>query len=192
MVKAESATVFRFVLLKVHPRCDVTGWYLAIDDIDLLMRMHKSAATSAFMRHHSDPHLYDQKTWEPRNTLADILNPIRISAGWLQTAHRGLFEHGTIYMNRAHGLLFGSVHVLDERTLGTLHFPVEENDKDGVEIAISRWGSGKHYYLNANNGQVFSSNKFDTAEEAVTEAKRFAHAGNVRFSDKRVYEREGD
>lgn len=190
-----TATTYRFARVKCHAHIEISSWYLVIkrEDLELFMDMHKSATQSAFMRYHRDPHLFDQKTWQPLNAIADILNPVRMGAGWLKTAMKGLSNHGVIYMNCAHGLLFGEfIEVLEEMEREKLAFPVEDEHKEGVKITVCRWGDGQHYYLKASNNQVFSQPKFNTAQEAMDEARWYAFEKNIRMSDEYVYSRQGD
>ncbi len=187
-------TEYNFVRIKVHPRLDLTAWYLAIKraDLDLFFEMHRRSAQSMFMRFHHDPHLYNQKTWEPLNEIAQILNPVRLSAGWLATAEKALLEFGVIYMNRAYGLLFGPNEVVVETLiLPTLEFPIDDNSKDGVQITISLWGCGQHYYLSSNQNHVFPRDKYDTYAQAMSEAGKHAYVTNINFRIEDSY-REGD
>lgn len=189
-----ATSLFRFVLVKVHPKLDLTGWYLVIDDLDWMMEMHRSAAQSMFLKFGLNPHLCDPKTGRPVSDLGHFFNPVKMSAGWLGTAHHALLEHGVIYMNGNHGLLYGeNVEILEERLMDEIHFPKEEKHKEGVWITIARWGDGEHYYLSCSTGApVFSKNKFDTAEEALAEAKRHAFDANIKFGSTYPYSRDGD
>src|SRR4051812_36466060 len=100
---------YTFVRIKVHPKLDLTGWYLTIpaSAIDLTMDMHKSAAISMFHRFFLNPHVFDQKTLEPKHEGYEHYHPVKLASGWIQSALRGLAAHGVIYMNCAHGMLFG-------------------------------------------------------------------------------------
>lgn len=192
-----STPVYRFARIKVHPKLDLSGWYLVIEkaNIDLMFDMHRSAACSTFMRFHRDPHLYNQKTWQPVSDHAEFFNPVKLSAGWLSSIERAMRDFGVAYMNRNHGLLYGTVQVLETRDLDKLEFPKDEDEqhKDGVTITISRWGCGTHYYLSGNKQQVFSQPKFDTYDEAMVEARKHAFEKNITFKPTEfMYAREGD
>lgn len=187
---------YHFARIKVHPKLDLTAWYLVIrkEAVNLTMDMHKSAATSMFLRFFRDPHLFDQKTWKAKNAYGEFFNPVKLSAGWLQTALNGLSQFGVVYMGTAHGLLFGErVEIVEERTSEKLEFPKGDEHKEGVKITISRWAAGEHYYLNASNNQVFAQPKFDTYEEALAEARKHAFEGNIAFKPGDYqYKNEGD
>ncbi len=187
---------YTFVRIKVHPKCDLTGWYLAIRsaDIDLTMDMHKSAAISMFHKFFLNPHVFDPKTLEPKYEGYEHYHPVKLAAGWLNTALKGLMAHGVIYMNTAHGLLFGeTVEILDTRESEKLEYPAADNNDD-VKITITSWERGQHFYLVASSNQVFSRHKFDTLDEAMTEAKRYAHEKNITYKlgDGHFYKTEGD
>lgn len=189
-----SAT-YRFALLKVHPRLELTGWYLVVNDMDTVMEIHRSAAQSMFLKFGRDPHLYNQQTGAPVcRHRADLFNPVKLSAGWLTTAEKAMSQYGVIYVNYNHGIFFGkNVEILEERESNELRFPIEESQKDGVWITISRFGGGNHYYLRASAGApVFSQPKFNTEEEARTEALRHAHSAHIRVESARPYFRDGD
>lgn len=187
-----ATTDYKFVCVKVHPACDTTSWYLVVDDYDMLTKLHQSASVMLFQKFGQDPHLFD-KGMAPRTDGSVLYNPIKLGAGWLTSAIKGLTEYGKIYVNRNHGMLFGnSIDVLEEKTSEKLHFPVEETHKEGVRIKISRYADGSHYYLNSNIGTVFSKHKFNTSGEAYEEAKRHAFESNITHSDNRPYSRDGD
>lgn len=185
---------YTFVRIKILP--NLSGWYLAIRsaDIDLTMDMHKSAAISMFNRFFLNPHVFDQKTLEPKHEGYEHYHPVKLAAGWLNTALKGLMAHGVIYMNTAHGLLFGdAVEILETLESEKLEYPAADN-KDEVKITITSWERGQHFYLVASNNQVFSRPKFDTLDEAQTEAKKYAHEKNIAFKpgDGHFYKTEGD
>lgn len=185
---------YTFVRIKVHPKCDLTGWYLAIpaSAIDLQMNMHKSATWAMFHKFFMNPHVFDQQGM-PKHEGYEHYHPVKLAAGWITTALRGLAAHGVVYMNRDHGLLFGeNVEILESRESEALEFPVLDTI-DGIKITISRWASGEHYYLTASNSQVFSQPKFDSYDEAVAEARKYAHEMNITFKPAdHLYIREGD
>lgn len=188
-----TATRFRFARVKVHPKLDLSGWYLVLDDYESLMEMHRSACGSLFMKFHRDPHLFDQKTWRPVSDQAQFYNPVKLGAGWLNSAQMGMLRHGVIYMNRQHGMLYGdNVEIIENRESEKLVFPDNDDHKDGVRIVVSKWGNGQHYYLNANQTIAFSQPKFDTAEEALAEARVYAFEANIKIDETRHYSRDGD
>jgi hypothetical protein len=184
---------YTFVRIKTHP--NLTGWYLAIRsaDVGLTMDMHKSAATAMFLKFFKNPHVFDQKTLEPKYEGYEAYHPLKLAAGWLNTAFKGLAKFGVIYMNSAHGLWFGeNVEIVETRESEKLVFPKSGID-DAMKITISKWALAEHYYLSASNNQVFSQPKFNTYEEAITEARKFAHDENITFFDgDKVFQREGD
>lgn len=186
---------YHFVKLKCHPKIpDLFGWYLAITqpEIDLFMKCHRSAVGTLFMKFHNDPHLFDQKTFRATSEHSHFFNPVKLGAGWLMTAQKAIFEHGIVYMNKCHGLTFGKVEIVEELVLNELRFPLNDEEKKDTIITVSRWGSGTHYYLRANNGQVFSQPKFDTMDEALVEARKFALEKNIRVKENFSYARDGD
>jgi hypothetical protein len=175
---------YTFARIKVHPKLDLTAWYLVItrEMVDLTMDMHKSAAISMFLKFHRDPHLFDQKTWQPTSDHSQFFNPVKLSAGWLQTAMKGLGQFGTIYMGTAHGLLFGEkVDVLETREGQSFDDWPKDDPKDGVTITITSWRGGDHFYLSASNNQVFAKPKFDTLDEAMAEARKYAFEKNISY-----------
>jgi len=186
---------YNFARIKTHPKLDLSGWYLVIrkEDVGLTMEMHKSAATTMFLKFFRDPHLFDQKG-APRNENGTLFNPIKLAAGWIESALKGLARHGVIYMNHCHGMLFSeSVDVLETRHSETRVFPKGDDHKEGVKITVSRWAAGEHYYLSASNNRIFSKPKYDTYEEAMAEARLYAFAGNISFKPAdHLYTREGD
>lgn len=184
---------YTFARIKAHPYSDESGWCLQItkEAVHLTQAMHKRVATALFLKFFKDPHLFEDG--KPRREDSPFYHPIKLAAGWLDTAMRGLREHGVIYVNRATGMVFGdSVQVLELRQSEKLEFPVGENHKEGVTIRMTRWGAGTHYYLTASNNQIFSKPKFDSYEEAMVEARKYAFERNIQFND--VYENyhEGD
>ncbi len=191
-----TASTYRFVKIKVHPRIpDLFGWYLVItkDDINLFFDTHRHTAQSMFMKFHRDPHLYDQKTWKPVGDMADFYNPVRLSAGWLETAEKAMGQYGVIYVNPAGGMIYGTVEIVDEIENERLVFPTPP-DPD-LLITISRWGDGRHFYLSSKQRPVLSEqNKFNTIKEAHDEACRHALPANITVKDtgKFTYTREGD
>jgi hypothetical protein len=186
---------YTFVRLKVHPKLDLTDWYLAIpaSAFDLTMAMHKSVAASMFNRFFLNPHVFDQTTAEPKYEGYEAYHPLKLAAGWLTTAFKGLGKFGVIYMNSAHGLWFGeNVEIVETMESEKLAFP-KSSIHDAMKITISKWALAEHYYLSASNNQVFSHPKFNTYEEAITEARKFAHDENITFFDGgKVFQREGD
>lgn len=190
---------YRFARIQCHPKIPhLFGWYLVItrDDIELFFSTHKKTAQGQFMRLHRDPHFYDQKTWKPASEIAEHLyNPVKLSAGWLQTAEKAMQKHGVIYVNDAGGMCFGNVLIVEERERDTLQFPkIAEVDPD-LRITISRWGDGLHFYLSAERPIITSQDKYNTVEEAHAEACRHTLPKNIKVRDGGVefrYTREGD
>jgi hypothetical protein len=172
---------YTFARIKAHPDCDQSGWCLVIpmEAFDLTQAMHKRVATAMALKFFKDPHLFQDG--QPRREDSPFYHPIKLAAGWLNTALRGLAEHGVIYMNRATGLVFGSVEVLETRESEKLEFPIGENHKEGVRITISTWRGGDHYYLRASNNQLFSKEKYDSYAEAEYEARKYAFVKNITF-----------
>lgn len=186
---------YEFHRVRCHPKLDLSGWYLVIthDAQDLLEQVHRSVAQGMFMRFHTDPHLYNQKTWKPTE-WGQFYNPVRLAAGWIQSALDGLYKHGMIYVNNCGGLMFGESHEVFETCIrDVLKFPDAADHKDGVKITISRYGGCPHYYLRSNKTMLFSQDKFDTFDAAMFEAKQYAFENNIEYSESEfVYGREGD
>lgn len=180
----ETNMTYVFAKIKVHPKLDLTAWYLVLRRgmMDKVMDLHRSAAIAMFLKFHHNPHLYNQKTWEPLNAESEFYNPVKLSAGWLQTAMNGLKQFGVIYIGTAHGVLFGeNIEVLEERASEKFEWPTDS--KEGVTITVSSWPDGKHYYLTASNNQVFSKPKFDTLSQAMCEARKYAFENNIRVKE---------
>lgn len=193
-----TATKYRFVRIQCHPKIPhLFAWYLAIGphDIELFFDTHKRVAQGQFMRFHRDPHFYDQKTWRPVNEIAEVVyNPIKLSAGWLQTAELAIQRHGTIYVNEAGGMCFGTVEIVDQIESEKLEFPSPPSDD--LKIVISRWGNGLHFYVSSPDRPIIcSQDKYDTVEEAWIEATRHGRPENITVRDGGIeftYTREGD
>jgi hypothetical protein len=183
---------YTFALIKAHPQGEA-GWCLAIpkDAFELSMEMHGRVIKQMALKFFKDPHLFNDG--EPRREDSPFYHPIKLAAGWMNTCLRGLTEYGIVYMNRATGLVFGdAITVLETRESATLEFPKSDN-KDGVKITISRWAAGLHYYLSANTNQVFKELKFDSYDEAMAEARKYAHDDSISFKPgDHIYAREGD
>lgn len=184
---------YTFARIKSHPQGE-SGWCLAIPRgaFDLTTAMHKRVTTAMALKFFKDPHLFDNG--KPRREDSPFYHPIKLAAGWLNTALRGLAAYEVIYMNRATGLVFGEyIEVLEERQSEKLEFPAAENEKEGVKVTISSWERGKHYYLSASNNQVFSQDKYDTYDAALAEARRHAFENNIvyRLGDQH-FQRDGD
>jgi hypothetical protein len=187
---------YTFARIKVHPKLDLTAWYLVIpaSAIDLTMDMHKSASIAMFQKFFLNPHVFDQKSGAPKYEGGEAYHPIKLAAGWIETAMKGLSRYGVVYMNKVHGMWFGeTVQVLETREAEKLGDWPKDADANVVKIVISRWAAGQHYYLTANNGQVFSQPKFDTYEQAMAEARKHAIEQNISFAPAdHLYTREGD
>lgn len=173
---------YKFTRLKLHPKVELSDWLLEINNLDRFMDMHQSATLATFKRFGLNPHLADKPEY----------NPIKLASGWATTAMKGLTDHGVVYMNRNHGLFFGKIEILEERTSEKFEFPDGDNHKEGVRITISRYGGCQHYYLNSNVNRAFSQPKFNTPEEAIAEAKQHAFANNIEFSADYAYAKDGD
>lgn len=187
---------YTFARIKVHPKLDLTAWYLVIrrEMVDLTMDMHRSASISMFLKFHRDPHLFNQKTWQPVSDQAQFFNPVKLASGWLQTAMKGLGQFGVVYMGTAHGLIFGEkVDIVETREGQSFDDWPKDDPRDDVKITISIWAGGEHYYLSASNNQVFAQPKFDTYGEALAEARKYAHPHNIELSrGGYIYKTEGD
>jgi hypothetical protein len=183
---------YTFALIKAHPQGE-SGWCLVIprDAFDLSMEMHGRVIKQMALKFFKDPHLFNDG--EPRREDSPFYHPIKLAAGWMNTCLRGLTEYGTVYMNRATGLVFGDgITVLETRESDALEFPTSDT-KDGVKITISMWGGGEHYYLSASNNQVFAQPKYDHYDEALAEARKYAHPYNIEVSrGGYMYKTEGD
>lgn len=187
---------YEFHRVRCHPKLDLSGWYLLVkhDDHELFEQVHRSVAQGMFWKFHTDPHLYNQKNWKPTE-WGQFYNPVKLAAGWVQTALDGCYKFGMIYVNSNGGIMCGKEHEVFETCIrDVLRFPDADNHKEGVTITISKWGAGNHYYLRSNKALLFSQEKYDSYDLAHFEAKQHAFENNISFAeaDKYVYARQGD
>lgn len=184
---------YTFARVQCHPKIpNLSAWYLVVRaaDKNLLNRLHESVTRTSFTRILNNPHMQtDMARYSP---LANLYNPIRQGAGWLNTAITGLFQFGAIYVNQNHGMMFGEQIILEERVSSDLKYPDEEAHKEGIKIKVHRWAMAKHYYLSSSDNRIFSQPKYNTLEAAMNEARRHAFEANILVSDELAYGKAGD
>lgn len=160
------------------------GWYLVItaSDYSLMNTVHKSCTVTAAKRYWNDPHMVDITTGQPKNSLAEMYHPVKLAGGWIQTVEKGLQKFGTVYVNKQHGLWFGSdVDILDTYTCTQLKFP-DDKIKD-LKIVISRYPGGAHWYLTPSDGSIFQYHKFNALGYALEEAQKHCLNRNITVDE---------
>lgn len=108
---------------------------------------------------------------------------------------RAFLAQGHILLNRVGGWCFlsaDSIVLAEQESEG---FPSPPSDKLG-RVYIARWPLGNHWYLSSwPKPLVFSSEKFNTYEEAFAEARKFVPEDRIESKDPHthfVYQKEGD
>lgn len=182
--------MYTFTRIKAHRKCDITGWYLKISDYDLLLKINGHAARALFLKFGKDPHLFD-KNGIPKTTSSLMLDPIALASKWLSSATNGLNNFGVIYVNRNNGIVCGDHLEIIEQFVGDkIEFPACE--KDDVRIVISKWGGCKHFYLSSDKISIFSGEKYNTFDDVMTEALKYAHPFNITQNKDFKYSTDGD
>lgn len=171
-----------------------SGWYLVVDNLEVIMDLQKSVGISMFMKYGKDPHYFNQKTGEALNAYSYFCSPVKLAGNWSENILKRFFEFGKVYVNRNHGMIFGDQNhtILDEINKDKLIFPSDDEHKKGIKIKICKYGDGVHYYLSANQTRIWSQPKFNDANEALAEARQHAFEKNISFSDRYVYSKIGD
>lgn len=162
--------MYRFARCQPHSKCpDTLDWYLILqpDDLEALMKLHKSVAYLYFSKFGMDPHL------KPNSEEGMLKNPIRLAALWLQTTEKFLIRGETILINWAGGMMpydESKVRIIVERE--KMIWPSDEFDPEET-ITISLWPRAHHYYLSSDKNRVFVPPKYARYEDAKQVAELY-------------------
>lgn len=175
---------YTFVRCRADDRFPAEGWYLKITwaDQDAIDRMHKAVASSLFMKYVVDPHLFDDNH-KPKNTIADLVDPLKLGGGWLSTLYRICDEFGHALVNPAGGIRPPSKQENVVKVLDKLSWPVILDDE---WITLMQWPNAQHYYLKSNKNRLFSPEKYETFDEAWKVAMELVPENRIRVSTARV------
>jgi len=106
-----------------------------------------------------------------------LYNPIKLAAGWLQTADKFLIEGETILVNVNGGMLSAKeVKILETVESDDIDWDVRYEDE---KITISRWPEGRHYYLCSNKNRVFIPDKYNDYADALKAARRYVPVARI-------------
>lgn len=170
--------MYHFAHCQPHSKCpDTFGWYLILkpDDLDALMKLHKSVAYLCFAKFGMNPHI------KPDSVEGVLKNPIRLAALWLQTMEKFLLRGETVLVNSSGGMM-----PYDETKIRTvvdrekMIWPSDEFDPDEI-ITISRWPRAHHFYLSSNKNRVFVPSKCTNYENAKRVAEQYT--SNIRTKE---------
>ncbi len=166
---------YTFCNCQLHPKCpDVTGWMLVIqptDPVELLMKVHRGVISLYYNKFGLDPHI------QAKEDLRAIYNPIKLAAGWLQTAEKFLIEGETILVNANGGMMSAKeVTVLETVESDDIDWDIRYDDE---KITISRWPEGHHYWLCSSKHRIFVPDKYVDYQDAYKVAKRYVPAAQI-------------
>jgi len=166
---------YTFCLCQLHPKCpDLTGWMLAIrpaDPVETLMKVHRGVICLYYNKFGLDPHI------QAKEELRSLYNPIRLAAGWLQTADKFLIEGETILVNVNGGMMSAKeVTILETVESDDIDWDVRYEDE---KITISRWPEGRHYYLCSDRSRMFVPDKYSSYDDALKAARRYVPVARI-------------
>jgi hypothetical protein len=166
---------YTFCLCQLHPKCpDLTGWMLAIrptDPVGLLMEVHRGVISLYYNKFGLDPHI------QADEFRRGLYNPIKLAAGWLQTADKFLIEGETILVNVNGGMMCAKeVTILETIERDKIDWTVRYEDE---RITISRWPEGEHYYLCSSKNRIFVPDKYHDYADALKAAHRYVPVARI-------------
>lgn len=176
-----------FLKLQLNSCPNVEGWFLLVDpkDPNTELDLHRSVAVKLFMNYSKDPHISKDRD------IQSLYNPVKLTAGWLNTLHKMQYKGDEVVMNPNGGLSpLRGWKVLSAVQSDRLAWPTYYADE---VIRINQWPDPKavHFYLKSNKDRLFVPSKFDTLAEASAFAGQFVPASRI-IVEKLKLPRSGD
>jgi hypothetical protein len=170
--------MFEFVNCRADPRFDATCWYLIVrgDDQKTFEAVHKGVCHMLYHRFDADPHIQRDKEREPG--MYSIFNVAHMGGMWCQGIEKMFSAYGLALVGTRGGFRPGPCEeseVLARIKRRELIWP----DAD-AEITVSKWPEGRHWYLSAKGGMVFSPHRFNTQKGAVEWATKISSNVKVK------------
>ena len=184
--------MYNFVLIR--NRYNQTSWYLRLTmkDLETLLEVQGKVIASYANRFFADPHnIRDLKYSLEKNEVGRsmITHPFKLGPEYSNATMVALFKYNEILINKRGGWMTqcDTDSIIDEQKSREFKFPVIEKDDVGC-IYISKYPAGNHFYLSSYvKTYLFSSDKFNTYEEAHAEALRFMPDNRIRWKDPETY-----
>jgi hypothetical protein len=179
----ESIDKITFAKLKILPTCtEKWAWYVVLkrDDTILFEKLCERVHQHTLLKFGLDPHLF--VNGEPVKPEYSMWHPVALTYKWRSAVYDKLQNNATVYVNVTGGWRLAlNSDILEVKTSDDLHFPTPQNKLADVEVSISQYGDGVHYYLKSNKVAIFDGLKFDTLAQAVAEASFYALPENIKF-----------
>lgn len=165
------------------------GWWLLVETPELFATIQKSVTAGLFLKFLHNPHFEQCYPGQSATALA---------AKWTQMAEKYFGFYKKIIVNQNGGMVglvgVDKLDIVEVFETETLAYP--ENKIASRRITISRWYGGQHWYLQCAEKVIFSAEKFNTFDDAMREARKYALEERIHVADSyeydQFYTRDGD